>query len=244
MGLSRPLEAAPSAPVPLYCIPHAGAGASFFKGWQDAAGPALTIVPVQLPGREELIDQDPYADWREAVCGLEAEVFAAGSTPMRLALFGHSFGAVLAYELARLLSARCRVEVVRLFVSGSPGPRAGRARRASGLSDAEFLNRVQEFAGYRHPAFDIPEVVELILPVLRADVLMHERYRPLRDDVPDVPITCLRGTDDDLVPARDAAGWTEATSGECDLVELPGGHMYLVDHAAELLTIITARLRG
>jgi surfactin synthase thioesterase subunit len=227
---------------PLYCVPHAGAGASFFRGWQDAAGPALTIVPVQLPGREERIDQDPYVDWREAVDQLEAEVFAPDRTPPRLALFGHSFGAVLAYELARALSARRQVQVVRLFVSGSPGPRAGRARRASGLSDAEFLDQVREFAGYRHPAFDVPELVELILPALRADVLMHEQYRPLRDDLPDIPITCLRGADDDLVPAGDAARWTEATSSECDLVELPGGHMYLADRVAELLAVIAARL--
>jgi surfactin synthase thioesterase subunit len=219
--LAPPAEAAPPAPVPLYCIPHAGAGASFFKPWQDLAGPMLAIVPVQLPGREELIDRNPYADLREAVDGLEAEVFAVENTPTRLALFGHSFGAVLAYELARVLSAR---------------------RGASGLSDADFLDQVHEFAGYRHPAFDVPELVELILPVLRADVLMHERYQPLHDEVPSMPITCLRGADDDLVPARDAARWSAATMGECDHVELPGGHMYLADHTADLLTVMAARL--
>lgn len=171
----------------LVCLPYAGAGASFYRPWTAVAGDALEIVALQLPGRERLIDEEPYRDAHRAVDGLLAQLRERlGDGGGRVALFGHSLGAVLAYELAHRLAAEPGVEPVHLFVSGSPAPGQGRARRATGLSDDEFLARVGEFAGYRHPAFDDPEMRELLLPALRADVEMHENHRPSTE----LPWTC------------------------------------------------------
>jgi surfactin synthase thioesterase subunit len=144
-------------------------------------------------------------------------------------LFGHSMGAVLAYEVARLLSADPEVVMIGLIVSGSPSPDRPRQVRASGLSDEDFIERVNDLAGYRHPALDHPEMRDLILPALRADVQMHEEYRPATFPRIDVPVWAVRGVDDALVSSADAQGWSRFTSSTFEYVEVPGSHMYLTE---------------
>jgi surfactin synthase thioesterase subunit len=222
----------------LVCLPFGGAGASFFRPWSAFAGDRLEVVPVQLPGRERQIDLDPYTDVHEAVTGLLPGLLAEvdGS---RVVLFGHSLGAVLAYELARRLVDVPGVELLRLVVSGSPAPGVRRALTATGLADDdEFLARVEQIAGYAHEALDDPEMRELILPTLRADVEMHESYVPSTEEPLAVPITAVRGADDTLVSADEAAGWAKVTGRDFELVEVPGGHMYLTDSAPALLDLI------
>ncbi|MFJ5270400.1 thioesterase II family protein [Streptomyces sp. NPDC088358] len=236
-----------STATTLVCLPFAGAGASFFRPWQRAAGERLTILPLQLPGRERRIDEDPYTDARTAADGLLDDLRTALADdprlPRRIALFGHSLGAVLAYELAhRLAGAPDGTELVRLFVSGSPHPAEQRSRRATGLPDDAFLAQVNEFAGYTHEALDDPEMRELILPTLRADVEMHESYVPSTDLALPVPLTVLRGSDDELVGRDEAAAWAKAAGGDFRSVELPGGHMYLTGSAGALLDVVRADL--
>jgi surfactin synthase thioesterase subunit len=224
--------------ISLVCLPFAGAGASFYRPWSALAGGTLEILPLQLPGRERRIDVEPYRDVHEAVEGLLPDLVSGLGGGGRVALFGHSLGAVLAYELAHRLCHRPGVELVRLFASGSPAPEVPRPGRATGLPDDEFLARVQEFAGFSGEALDDPEMRELILPTLRADVQMHENYVPSTDVPLPVPITSVRGAADELVSSDDAAGWAKATSRDFDLAELPGGHMYLTEVAAPLLRMI------
>jgi surfactin synthase thioesterase subunit len=150
---------------------------------------------------------------------------------------------VLAYELALQLEKDTGCDLRHLVVSGSPGPWSGRDRRATGLGDDEFLARVQEFAGYRHDALADPDMRELLLPILRGDVEMHENYKPVSDEPLTIPITSLRGTGDALVSAEEAAQWRQATSGSFDTAEIPGEHMYLVDSPVPLLETLARTLR-
>jgi surfactin synthase thioesterase subunit len=232
----------PHLPVPLLCLPYAGAGASVFWPWTKSANAGLSVVPVQLPGREERLAEEPYRDAHQAADALLPEVLALIGESTRVALFGHSLGAVLAYELTRRLVGQTHVAVAHLFVSGSPGPWRSRVGRASGLADEEFLAQVETFAGYRHPVFDDPDMRELLLPTLRADVTAHENYRPTTDVPLDVPITAVRGADDQLVSTAQAAQWRTATSARFALTEVAGGHMHLVEHPEALLDLIGAVL--
>jgi surfactin synthase thioesterase subunit len=225
----------------LLCVPFAGAGASFFHPWRALSTDRWRIVSVELPGKERRILETPYRNVVEAAKNSVDDVAAALGEGGRTVLFGHSLGAVLAYELVHLLRNRDDVHVDRLFVSGSPGPWTQRARRATGLPDEEFLSRVEEFAGFRHEALDHPEMRELILPVLRADCEMHENYLPSTDEPLAVPITSLRGSSDGLVSAEEAQEWRKATTREFSFTEFPGDHMYLVDRAQEVLDLIDAQ---
>ncbi|MFV2114048.1 thioesterase II family protein [Micromonospora sp. LOL_025] len=228
----------------LLCFPYAGAGASVYQPWQRVAPPDLEILPVQLPGREKRFVEEPYRRMEQAVDGLLDEVLELVAGRDRVALFGHSMGAVLAYEMAGRLAQAAGVRLAHLFVSGSPDPWSGRDHTAADLPDDEFVARVEEFAGYTHPALADPDMRELLLPTLRADVELHEGYRPGGDKRLDVPVTALRGADDTLVAASALAGWDRVTSAGFASLTVEGGHMYLADDPAELLALVRRRLAG
>ncbi|GAA3675268.1 alpha/beta fold hydrolase [Nonomuraea antimicrobica] len=230
-------------PTYLVCLPFAGAGASFFREWQPCAPDGLTVLPVQLPGREERFTEPSCTDAARAAEEACSQVLTRidGDAP-RVALFGHSLGAVLAYELAHHLLSGAGITPVRLFVSGSPGPYDGRESKASGLDDEQFLARIREFSGYTHPALQLPEMRALLLPMLRADVEMHETYKPASDKPVPIPITALRGRDDELVDLAQLEQWAQVTTADFATAQFDGGHMYLADDPAGLLRLIAAEL--
>lgn len=231
-------------PFSLVCLPFAGGGASFYRPWKKLAVAGVQVAPLQLPGREESFAAEPFTDVWEAARHLAAKVAELADRSGPVALFGHSMGAVLAYETARELADVGQVDLSHLFVSGSPPPGSGRSQRATGLDDDEFLARVEEFAGYRHHALADPSMRELLLPLLRADVAMQEDYRPASTQPLNVPVTSLRGVEDTLVTADQAALWSATTTGPFRTAELPGGHMYLADSPRQLLELTVRSVRS
>ncbi|MBT2481660.1 thioesterase II family protein [Streptomyces sp. ISL-94] len=227
-------------PFSLVCLPFAGSGASFYRAWPPAPfdGPGR-VLAVQFPGREELFGEKPFDDVQSAGAALVPDVLDEADPSTPLVLFGHSLGALVAYEMARAIERSHPGRLSHLYVSGSPGPQGGRVERATGLDDEEFLARVYEFAGYRHEAFDVPELREILLPVLRADVAMHENYQPADGEPLSTPITALRGADDLLVSARQAREWADWTQGTFSYQELPGSHMYLAESPDPLLRVLS-----
>ncbi|MGC5034664.1 thioesterase II family protein [Streptomyces sp. DT190] len=225
--------------VPLLCLPFAGGGANFFRPWNSAGLRGVVATPLQLPGRERRLDEEPYRDVHAAADGLlPAALEAAGEGPV--ALFGHCFlGAVLAYELTRRLSALGHVEVTHLFVSAARPPSAGPVSDVSALTDDAFLQHVEKTTGRRYDAFDVPEIRELLIPTLRADYAMDESYRPAGADPLDVPMTGVYATDDTFVSRADVAEWQTVTTAPFTLAELPGEHMYPADDPGPLLALIS-----
>src|SRR5262249_44184712 len=149
----------------------------------------IRVCPVQLPGREERYGETLHTNVVDAIDDLMPTLFDLIDGDARVALFGHSLGAVLAYEAAQRLSRVDGLTVTRLFVSGSPGPWTRRTNRATGLPDEDFLGRVKEIAGYAHPALEHPDLRGMLLPILRADVEMHEGYQPPPGERINIPIT-------------------------------------------------------
>ncbi|MEU6925626.1 MULTISPECIES: alpha/beta fold hydrolase [unclassified Streptomyces] len=233
-----------AASFSLICLPYAGSGAGFYRPWNALRSHGIQVVPLQLPGREELFLDEPYEDVAEAAKALAPKVVDLVGRQAPFGLFGHSLGAVLAYELAREVELLGGTRLSHLFVSGSPGPWDGRAERATGMDDDEFVRRIGEFAGYRHEAFDDPDLRELLLPLLRTDVAMHENYKPASDEPLSVPVTSLRGADDVLVSREQAHGWNASTTGRFTYREVPGSHMYLVDSPQSVLDAVSAELSG
>ena len=225
--------------LPLLCLPFAGAGASAFRHWDRICGPSLEILPVQLPGREDLIDEEPYRDAGEAADGLLPGIRRRLGDRRAVALFGHSMGAVLAYEIACRLAALPGTAVSLLVVSASHAPGTSRRHTVTGLPDDEFLAGLRRYAGYWPAALDDQDFRELMLPVLRADAELHERHRPDPRCRLTAPVLAVRGADDQMVERAEAARWAEWTTGPFAYAELPGGHMDLVNEPAALLRRIT-----
>ncbi|MGM1061397.1 thioesterase II family protein [Saccharothrix sp. Mg75] len=212
--------------IAVMCLPYAGGGAGVFRPWQNQPGLPFRVVPVQLPGRDEWFVREPCTTMAAAarVCADQVRE-AAGTGPF--AVFGHSFGALLAYETTRLLAADGARLPERLVVSGAAAPDVARPRMDGALLDDDaFVARLRGLVGYDHEAWHEPELRELLLPALRADLEVQDGYAPPPGGPLTVPVSVLRGTEDELVPYEDAARWAEHTSAETTVVDVPGGHMY------------------
>lgn len=231
--------------LPLVCVPFAGAGASVFRPWRDLAAESFEVVPVQLPGRDELFIEDPYTSLSEAAAGTAERVLAAVSD-RPYALFGHSFGALLAHETVQILYSKGLRLPERLIVSGAAAPWLPRPHiGVASLTDDELASRVSELVGYDHEAFHDPDLRELVIPALRADMVINEAPTAATEPTTPlpVPISVLRGTEDELIPRSEALQWARATSTTCELIDVPGEHMYFSTDWPKLWNTIDGLLR-
>lgn len=225
-----------NAALRLFCLPYAGAGASAFRGWAELL-PQLDVAPVLLPGREGRIGEPPEVDLDE----LAAAVAAAADRPY--AVFGHSFGARLGFELCRALVRGAAPPPRWLFVSGAPAPHLPRRTSyASALPDAEFIARVAELGGTPPAIFDDPDMRELALRVLRADLGYVDRYVYQAGDPLACPITVYAGDDDTETGTDDLFAWGELTAGPLAVRVLPGDHFFLHSARPQLLASLAADL--
>jgi surfactin synthase thioesterase subunit len=230
--------------IRLLCLPFAGGGAGFFRAWRRLESPLVDFVGIQLPGREDRLREPPSTTVATAVDATLPAIEAELARPGPVCLFGHSSGAVVAFELVRRLDVTAPGRVSHLFVSGCPAPWLGRTHRATGLPDDEFIAAVQDFAGATHAALAEPRLRELLLPPLRADVEMHEQYRVPPGTAVDIALTAVRGSADVLVTGEEAREWARATRAGFGYAELPGEHMYLYDRRTELADLVVTASGG
>jgi len=228
---------APDAHTRLFCLPHAGAGASAFRRWAGLLAPEVELVPIQLPGRENRLAEPPAADLGELAAQLTGPVRERAGD--RFALFGHSMGALVCYELA---AALCDLGTppVALVVSGHTPPHRPRAKLyPAGLEDADLLEFLETCGGTPAEILASKDMVDLILPTLRADLSACRAYRPRPRPPLPVPVTGFVGIEDPVVSPAEFAGWAELTSAGCHVARLPGGHHGVYDAAA----LVAATLR-
>ncbi len=226
--------------IQLFCLPHAGAGASTYRDWPVLLAPGIEAIPVQFPGRE--------GRHRERVLHSAAELVADLSGPLTsragrdFAFFGHSMGALVGYELAHELSALGRPPR-HLFVSGLGAPHLPpTGPRLHDLPDDELLTVIADLEGTSPEVLAQPQLVQLLLPLFRADLGVWETYIPHRSSL-QVPITAMGGRHDPGVSLDRLEAWGSLTSAAFQLEVLDGGHFY--HHAAtdKVATILKEQLR-
>ncbi|WP_434090595.1 thioesterase domain-containing protein [Micromonospora chalcea] len=223
----------------LFCLPYAGAGASAFRRWASEFGESVDVTPVQLPGRENRITEDP----RFSVAEVADAIASRADRPY--AIYGHSMGGRLGFDVVRELRRTGRPLPLRLYVGGAraphvrtPGPFDGLSR----ASDDELLRRLGEGGGLPAELLDHPELVELLLPLLRADFGRVDDYRHVPGEPLPVPIVAFAGRTDRAVTRDQNAAWAEHTAAGFTLHELDGGHFFLHDRLPELAALIRADL--
>lgn len=228
------------ARVRLFSLPYAGGSAAVYREWPAHLPSEIDFVPLQLPGRGWRLREPPVTN-----LGMLADVIVDVIAPLStvpVALFGHSMGAWLALEVVRRLERR-GVPPVLLVTSGRRAP-ALPAKEApfSHLSNPAFVEEVQRRYGGIPPGILADrEVLELLLPALRADVRALETYRwtysPVR-----CPLLVLGGESDPVVPVEDLPPWAEETMASCEVVTLPGGHFYWQDDPGSAARIVADRI--
>ncbi|MBD0844199.1 thioesterase II family protein [Streptomyces sp. TRM68416] len=230
----RVFHPSPQARVRLVCFPHAGGSASWFHPMSRALTPDVEVLAVQYPGRQERRLEPSFADIAEAAERIVGELSPWRDGP--LALFGHSMGATIAYEVALRLEAAGRGPVM-LFASGRRAPSRVRNEHIHELPDSGLLAELKEMSGTDMSLLDDPDLRALVLPTLRSDYRAAETYRHREGDRVDCPVLALTGDRDPRADVEDVAAWREHTKGDFDMRVFSGGHFYLTgsDDVVDLL---------
>jgi surfactin synthase thioesterase subunit/NAD(P)-dependent dehydrogenase (short-subunit alcohol dehydrogenase family)/acyl carrier protein len=232
----------PDARLRLFCFHFLGGGASAFGDWQESLGEEIEVCPVQLPGREERLQEPPLEDMRSLVAVLERELSPLLDRP--LALYGHSMGALIAFALARQLRRRNR-SPVHLFVGGYfaphvPSPFVTR----QDLHAVDLNSAVQRMLDAPQAVLENEEFMQALLPTVQADSRLVGSYAHGDEPPLACPITAFGGLRDEEVSPDDLAQWGQHTSNEFRLEMLPGKHLFLFSDREALLAIIRRALEA
>ncbi|MEV5598713.1 alpha/beta fold hydrolase [Streptomyces sp. NPDC052496] len=235
----RRFHPAPDAAVRLVCLPHAGGSASFFFPFSRELAPETEVLCVQYPGRQDRRAEPNIPDLHEL-----ADRIAEALTPWDArptALFGHSMGATLAFEVARRMQAAGRPPR-ELFVSGRRAPHRNFDDGLHLLPDEELVAGLKELDGTGTEVFGDPDLLDLIVPAIRSDYRAAETYRCAPGPRLSCPVQAFTGFSDPRVPVGELHHWSAHTDGAFDLQVFSGGHFYLLDNMPAILRTVTRRL--
>ncbi len=232
-----------AARIRLFCFPYAGGGSSIFRPWARQLPPSIEVVPALLPGREFRLREPAYTRVEQLVEALAREI--SPFLDKQFAFFGHSMGAILSFELARRLRSEHGVEPGHLFISGRRGPRIPRRDPyIHNLPDAEFVAELKQLNGTPKEVLEHKELMEMVIPMLRADFAVCHEYTYVPGEPLHCPITVLGGTRDDTTQREDLEAWRDETTGVCRIHMLEGDHFFLSQQQATIPAIIERALHG
>ena len=215
--------------IRLFCIPHAGAGPSAFRGWVQELRPEIEAILIQLPGREGRFAEPAYAAMEPLVRDLADAVIPFLEGEQGFAFFGNSLGALIAFETLHEIKRRTGREAAHLFVSASNAPHMpSPLPPMAGLADQDLIREVcSRYDGIPAPLLADEEFLAAVLPTLRADIQVLETYSRRAPQPLDCPITAIGGERDKTVPLGHVDGWRDQTRGCFSLLLLDEEHLYL-----------------
>jgi medium-chain acyl-[acyl-carrier-protein] hydrolase len=239
----------PQADMRVFCFPYAGASAAIYRTWADRLPKNLEICPVQLPGRGTRLSEQSFTRLMPIVEAVAPALRPYCDRPF--ALFGHSMGAAIAFELARYFRQHYHCEPEHLFVSGRNAPQLPNEQPFTyDLPEAEFIDEVRRLNGTPKEILDHPELMQLMLPLLRADFSVIQTHVYVAGVPLNSSITAFGGLLDHDVTREGLAAWSSQTTGRFSLRMFPGDHFFLQTSQDLLLKAIaydlnqtTARLK-
>jgi medium-chain acyl-[acyl-carrier-protein] hydrolase len=227
-------EVNPRARMRMFCFPYAGGGASIFRGWAASLPADVEVCPVQFPGRESRLREQPFTRSEAMVAATADALQPVFDLPF--VFFGHSMGAAVGFELTRELRRRGWPQPLQLFVSGRRAPHLPpREEPIYALPEPEFLIKLKELNGTPQEVLEHEELMRLLIPILRADFEVNETYTFAAEEPIDVGISALGGIGDEDVTREDVEAWKEHTRGRFRMRMLPGDHFFI--HSAKNLVL-------
>lgn len=238
----KPLVAQPDASIRLLCFPYAGGSATIFRRWPVLFAD-IEIIGAQYRGRGARIGERPHRSIGEFV--EEAVIDIEDFFDKPYAIFGHSMGAMVAFDLARKIAENSARQPVHLFLSGlaSPWTRVV-GNRIHDLPDRDFLYELKNLGGTPSDILENPDILEILLPVIRADLEAAHHWHVAEHCDLRIPITVFGGAEDRGIPTEALADWASCTSGSVEIHLHPGGHFFVHDEFPAVIDCIRGHLFG
>jgi len=227
----------------LFCFPYAGGSAHVFRKWEQKLPADIEVCAVEPPGRGTRMREKPFTNLFDVV---DAAAEALGPYMDRpFAFFGHSMGAMISFELARYLRRTGRKEPAHLLLSACRAPQLAHTRASTyDLPDREFIEELRRLKGTPAAVLDHPELLQLILPVLRADFGITQTYTYRPETPLSCPLSIFGGLEDDDATRGNLSPWRAHTTAAFSLYMLPGDHFFLNTSQNLLLEIVVRELGG
>lgn len=229
--LSRPQ---PKARLRLFCFPYAGGNHTIFRLWQSHLPEGVELCAVQLPGRGASAGESPFTRMESLVPVVAKTVVPACDRPF--AFFGHSMGAMVAFEMARHLRREKGLEPVQLFVSGRRAPHLPHTdEHTYELPDAEFIEELRRIKGTPDEVLSNPELMQMMIPTIRADFEVCHSYEWSHEPPLSCGIVAYGGLGDEDEDKKKLEAWREVTTGSFSVRMFPGDHFFI--HTSEVLLL-------
>lgn len=232
----------PRASLRLFCFPYAGAGASIFRTWARNLPQTVELCPVQLPGRETRAMEKAHPRMGPLIEALVRELDPYFDLPS--AFFGYSMGALIAFELARALKAHRQLTPLHLFFAARRAPRLPGSSSTAGLTDGEFVQELERMGGAPKQVLESPDMLEFILPTIRADFALCENYSYAPGPLLDCPLTIFGGKEDPKIGYKALLAWGEETNSGCTVRMLNGDHFFMHSCQSAIIAAILEELAG
>lgn len=231
----------PRANLRLFCFPYSGAGASIFYTWPDVLPAAIQVCPIELPGHGTRLTEPLFTRLPPLVQAAASALLPHLDQPF--ALFGHSLGSLVTFELARCLRRQYNLSTVHLFVSGHDAPHIPDTDPPiHALPEAEFVAELRRLNGMPEEILENAELMQLLLPILRADFEICETYVYQADEPLDCPLSAFGGLQDDGLTRQGLEAWSEHTTAAFSPRMFPGDHFFLNTERMLLLQAIARDL--
>ena len=227
----------PDPKLRLFCFPYAGGGASLFRLWQEHLPREIEVCPVQLPGRESRIKEPLFEELDPLLEILSEVLLPTLGTPF--AFFGHSLGALIAFELSRRLRKMNNLMPAQIIVAACPAPHLPETHSPiHELPREEFIRSLREMDGTPEAVFMDPELIDFFLPLLRADFKIYETYQYQPEEPLSCPISAYGGLRDESVTPDATQAWETQTSASFVRRMFPGNHYFLKENNSYLFKAI------
>jgi medium-chain acyl-[acyl-carrier-protein] hydrolase len=228
----------PQARLRLFCFPYAGGNAMIYRQWQASLPPSVEVCAVQLPGRGKRIQERPFDRLQPLINAAARALLPFFDKPF--AFLGHSMGGLISFELARQLRRDSNRMPAHLFVSGRRAPQLpSREAPTYDLPEAEFLDALRRLEGTPAGVLQQPELMQLMLPLLRADFAVCETYAYTDEPPLDCPISAFGGLQDSDVERGQLEAWTAQTTAATRVRMFPGDHFFINSQQPLLLRALT-----
>lgn len=231
----------PNASMRLFCFPYAGGGAPVYSSWSDKLPDDIEVCAIQPPGRHARASEPLLQRVEDMVAEIVPALLKYLDRPF--AMFGHCLGAIVMFEVVRIIQSKYRLAPIHLFVSGAPNPSQYLVPSVTIRPDAEFLELLRAIGLAEKSVLEDADVVQTMLPMVRADFAAASKYRYNSGKPLDLPITTFSATADVFAPPNAVHGWRNETNAHVSHHIYPGGHYFLVPERDPLLKIIVGEMR-